>query len=173
MAMNYLDIILLIPLLWGLYKGFTKGLIVEAASLIAFGLGVWGAINFSQALANKLKIWVAWETQYLQLIAFAITFLGILIMVFFIAKLVERLAESIALGPLNKAGGAAFGVLKFALMISVLIFVINAIEKSYPFISFKTKEESLLYKPIGKVAPMIIPALDSKKLNHLFPHDKH
>ena len=30
--MNYVDILLCIPLVWGLYKGFTKGLVIEAAT---------------------------------------------------------------------------------------------------------------------------------------------
>ena len=45
--MNYLDIIIIIPLIWGAYKGFRKGFIIEIASLIALILGIWGGINFS------------------------------------------------------------------------------------------------------------------------------
>jgi membrane protein required for colicin V production len=169
--MNYLDIILCIPLLWGLYKGFTKGLIVEAASLLAFALGVWGAIHFSEYVAKKLKEWFSWETQYLQLIAFAITFLLIVMVVYLIAKLVQRMVEGMALGPINKLTGALFGALKFAMVMSVVIFVITAVEKSYPFISFKTKEESLLYKPIGKIAPMLIPAMNGSKIAEIKSND--
>ena len=39
-------------------------------------------------------------------------------------------------------------------------------------ISFKTKEESLLYKPIGKIAPVLIPALDKSKVAALIPKTK-
>ena len=41
--------------------------------------------------------------------------------------------------------------------------MIEAVEKSYPIISFKVKNESVLYKPISKIAPMLIPALNNNK----------
>ena len=45
--MNYFDIIFVIPLLWGAYKGFSKGFVLEIASFVALGLGVWGGLKFS------------------------------------------------------------------------------------------------------------------------------
>ena len=167
--MNYLDILLCIPLVWGLYKGFTKGLIVEAATLVAFGLGVWGGIHFSDYIAHKISGWFNWQSPYLPVVSFAVTFLAIIIIVYFIAKLVQRMVEGMALSVINKIGGAVFGALKFAIVMSVIIFMIDALEESYPMISFKTKEESLLYKPIGKIAPMLIPSLNKSKVAHLLP----
>jgi membrane protein required for colicin V production len=160
--MNSIDIIICIPLIWGLYKGFTKGLIIEAATFVAFGLGIWAGIYFSDFVSKKIIQQFNWHSIYLPIISFAITFLGIIILVYFIAKLVQRLAEGMALGIFNKIGGAIFGVLKFAMILSVIIFMMDAIEKSYPLIKFKTKEESVLYKPLGKVAPMLIPAMREK-----------
>jgi len=167
--MNYLDIILCIPLVWGLYKGFTKGLIVEAATIVAFALGVWGGIHFSDFIAQKLGSWFNWQSPYLPVISFAITFLGIIAMIFLLAKLVQRMVEGMALGVFNKIGGAVVGTLKFAMMMSVMIFVIDAVEESYPLVSFKAKEESLLYKPVGKIAPMLIPALNKSKVATMLP----
>ncbi len=165
--MNYIDIVICIPLVWGLYKGFTKGLIIEAASLVAFGLGVWGGIHFSDFIAKKISGVFNWTSQYLPVISFALTFLLIVILVYFIAKLIQRLIEGMALGAINKIGGAIFGSLKFALVMSVVIFVLNAIEKSYPVISFKAKAESLLYQPIGKIAPLLIPTLNDSKIGEM------
>lgn len=162
--MNYIDIILCIPLVCGLYKGFTKGLIIEAASLVAFGMGVWGGIHFSDHCAHKISEWFNWQSAYLPIVSFAVTFLLIVIVVYFIAKLIQRMVEGMALGAINKIGGAIFGSLKFALVMSVVIFVLNSIEKSYPVISFEAKKESLLYDPIGKIAPLLIPTLKESKI---------
>jgi len=162
--MNYIDIILCIPLVWGLYKGFTKGLVIEAASLVAFGAGVWGGIHFSDYSAAKISEWFSWQSPYLPIVSFAITFLIIVIVVYFIAKLIQRMVEGMALGAINKIGGAIFGSLKFALVMSVIIFVLNAIEKSYPVISFEAKKGSLLYEPISKIAPLLIPTLKDSKI---------
>lgn len=160
--MNYIDISLCIPLVWGLYKGFTKGLIVEAATFIAFGLGVWGGMHFADFVATTIKKTFNWHSAYLPIVSFAITFLGIVICIYFIANLIQKAAEGMALGPINKIGGAVFGILKFGLLMSIVIFIVNALEKSYPVFSFDAKKESLLYKPVGMIAPMLIPGLGEK-----------
>jgi len=167
--MNYLDIIICIPLVWGLYKGFTKGLIIETATIIAFALGVWGGIKFSDYIANKFTEWFDWHSPYLPILSFALTFILIIASVFLIAKLVQRMVEGMALSAINKIAGSIVGALKFAMIMSVLIFVMDAIEQSYPLISFKAKEESLLYKPVGKIAPTLIPALNKSKVAELIP----
>ena len=170
--MNYIDITICIPLVWGLYKGFTKGLIIEAASLVAFGFGVWGGIHFSDFIAKKISSFLNWQSPYLPIISFAITFLIIVVLIYFIAKLIQKMIEGMALGAINKIGGAIFGSLKFALVLSVIIFVLTAVEKSYPLVSFKAKEESLLYKPIGKIAPTLIPSLNDSKIGELIPKNE-
>src|ERR1051326_3049281 len=121
--MNWIDIIILIPLLWGLYKGFTKGFIIEVATLVAFGLAVWSGIKFSDFLSEWMKNYFHWTTKYLPIISFAVIFIGILILVFALAKLIQRFAKAVALGFVNKLAGGIFGMLKFGLILSVLIFV--------------------------------------------------
>ena len=167
--MNYIDILLCIPLVWGLYKGFTKGLVIEAATLVAFSLGVWCGITFSDYIAQKMTEHFDWHSPYLPIISFACVFLLIIAFVFLVAKMIQKMVDGVALSAINKIGGAVFGALKFALMMSVVIFMIDAIEESYPMISFKTKEESLLYRPVGKIAPTLIPALDKSKVAAMMP----
>lgn len=167
--MNYIDIILVIPLLWGLYKGVTKGLIIEAASIISLGLAIWGGIKFSDFLTAYSQQHWGWNTKYLPVVSFAILFLGILILVYAIAKLLERAVKAAALGLLDKVAGGLFGMLKFGLIMSILIFVLNAVEKSVRIIPSEIKQNSLLYEPVGKIAPLVIPGLKDSKLNQIFP----
>lgn len=160
--MNFIDIILCAPLLWGLFKGFRKGLIVEIATFISFGLGTWGAFHFSDYVSEKLKTELHLQSPYLPIISFSIIFLLIVIIIYLIAKLIQHLVEGMAMGWLNKITGAIVGALKYALIMSVIIFIFNAIEKNYPILSFKNKDTSMLYKPIGKIAPFFIPELDKR-----------
>lgn len=157
--MNYFDIIIIIPLLWGAFKGFKKGLIIEAASLIALLLGVWGGVKFSSISANFLGEMFNISEKLMPLISFSVTFIVIVIAVFLLAKLLERFIKMVALGAINKIGGAAFGVLKFGLIISVLLSLINNINAQIQFIDPKMEESSLLYTPISKIAIVVIPGL--------------
>ena len=165
--MNYVDIILIIPLLWGLYKGFTKGLIIEAASIIALGLAVWGAIKFHNFVSEWMQNSMGWSSKYLPILSFALIFIGVLLIVFGIAKLLEKIVKAVALGFLNKLGGALFGVLKFGLILSMLIFFIEAVNKSVSVFPNETKNKSLLYPWVQKIAPMVIPGLNDSRLNHM------
>jgi membrane protein required for colicin V production len=162
--MNYIDIAICVPLVWGLYRGFMRGLIVEASSLVALGIGVWGGLNFSDMFSNKVIEIFNWHSTYLPIISFAAVFLSLVISIYLLANLLAKLAKGLALGGIDKILGAVFGSLKFALIISVFIFVINAIESSYPFISIDVKNNSVLYEPLSKVAPLIIPALKNSGL---------
>ena len=61
--MNYLDIIIGILLILGLFKGLKNGLLIEVASLIALILGVYGAIHFSYYAVDFLNEKVSWSEQ--------------------------------------------------------------------------------------------------------------
>ena len=169
--MNFIDFFIVVPLAWGLYKGFTRGLITEAASLVAFGGGVWGGIHFSDFMAHTLSSTFGWQSKYMPVISFALVFLGIIILVFFLSKLILRMVDGIALSGINKILGAVFGTLKFALLLSVIIFVLDAVEKSYPIITIKSKDDSLLYRPLGKLAPTLIPALKESDMDKIFKEE--
>ena len=158
--MNYLDIILLIPILWGAYKGFTKGFIVAIASLIALLAGIYGALSFSNFTGGFLQENWDIQTEYLPVVAFAITFIAIVIAVHFVAKLVDKLVKAIALGWLNTIAGILFGVLKSIFVMSIIIFFIEKIDPQAMMIKKDFKEQSLLYEPIRKTALFVFPALE-------------
>jgi len=157
--MNYFDLIFAIPLLWGAYKGFSKGLIISVASLVALLIGIYGAIHFSGFIGSLISENVEVQDNYLPLIAFSITFVAIVVGIHFIAKLLSKLVEAIALGWLNTIAGIIFGVLKTAFIISVFIFIFEKVDSNNTFIPKEIKEESLLYQPIKQLSPTVFPSL--------------
>lgn len=157
--MNFLDIIIIIPIIWGAYKGFSKGLISELSTLTALILGIWGAISFSSFIANFLINNFNFSDKYVPIISFALTFILIIIAVHFIAKLLTKLIKAVSLNFLNKITGAAFGILKFGLIISIVIVIINKINSDLKFMSVETTNNSILYKPIEKISTTVFPSL--------------
>jgi membrane protein required for colicin V production len=158
--MNYLDIIILIPLLWGGYRGFTKGLIIEIASLAALLLGIWGGIRFSSFVSGFLAGQFGMTTQYLPVIAFAVTFIGIVILVHLVARLTDKIVKAAALGIVNRILGAAFGAAKFFLIIGVVITLLNKADKENKILSDEMKQKSLLYQPACNLVMKIYPAFE-------------
>jgi membrane protein required for colicin V production len=155
-----LDVIIAIPLLWGLYKGFTKGFIVELASLAALFLGIYAAVRFCDYIALQLKNSVNVNAEYLPLIAFALIFITVVAGVYLLAKFIENLAKSVALGALNRIVGAIFGAFKFAFILSLLLFVIDSFDKNKVFFTRELKERSLLLEPISTIVPFVLPRIE-------------
>ena len=94
--MNVLDIIFLIPLLYALYRGFKKGLIHMVSSLAALVLGIIGAIQLRPLFASALDSVFGISPEYVNVIAFAVAFVSIVIIVHLVAFLVEKLVTDLA-----------------------------------------------------------------------------
>ena len=118
--MGVLDIILGLLLVYGLYKGFINGLFVEIASIIALVAGLYGAIHFSYIAGDYLSSNMEWNERYMNITAFIITFIIIVIIVHLAGKFLTKIADFAMLGLLNKLAGAIFGALKVAVIIGAL-----------------------------------------------------
>ena len=157
--MNIFDIIITALLLFGFVRGLVKGLFVEVASLAALIGGVYGAIHFSYLISNFLKEYVTWNTEYISLAAFAITFIVIIVVISLLGKALTKIANFASLGIVNKILGGVFGVLKIGLILSVVFIFFGKMNDTIPFIKKQTLEESILYSPVKKIAPTIFPSI--------------
>lgn len=161
--MTAFDIFILIPLIWGIYRGFSKGLIMEVATLLALFLGVFFAVKFSDATETFLNVSFSIDPAYLPIVAFSITFLSVVFAVIITAKLVERFVEAAELNTVNKVGGSVLGLFKYALAISVIIFLLNCAGKDGKFFSEETRTKSVLYTPLEVISTTILPMDDLKE----------
>lgn len=160
--MNYIDIVIIVPVLWGAYIGYKKGLIIEVVSLIALGFGIWGGIHFSDYIGDILVDKI--DSEYVSLTAFVITFAVIVMTVFFLGKMLEKLVNLVQLKLLNKLAGIIFGAGKVAMIISVLLLIVSSYDKNNEFIPQQTKESSLLFHPLEQFSLNIIPAIQESKV---------
>ena len=155
--MNSLDYILLIPLLYGLYRGFTKGLIIELASLLALTLGIYGALHFSSFTVEFLSDYVEIKTVYLQLASYGLTFLIIVMVISLTGKILTMLIKLVALGLINRMIGAIFGSIKVLLILSVFILFFDRFNKQFGMVKDEVLNASLMYNPIRIQAEQFYP----------------
>lgn len=159
--MNILDILIGIPLIYAIYKGFTKGFVYEVATLLALILGVYGAIHFSDFTAELIQDTFNYESQYMEYISFIVTFIAIVIGVNLIGKIVDKMVEAVALGFVNHLLGVAFGLLKGIIILSIVIHLLNYVNDKFSFISEEKKKESLLYEPMTHISDSLFEFFDS------------
>ncbi|MCD6091773.1 MAG: CvpA family protein [Bacteroidales bacterium] len=154
--MGILDIIFIIPIVWLAYKGFSKGLIIELATLAALALGIYVSLHFSYLTADFLSDHFEMTQKYLGILSFIITFILVVIAINLIGKLLEKVIDLVALSFLNKSFGGFFGVLKAAIFLSFIIYFINNFDKNKFVFNESLTTKSVLYPYIEDVAPAII-----------------
>lgn len=157
--MVFVDILILIPLIYAAWKGFQHGIIIEVFTLLALFVGIYAGIHFSDYTAKWLRETFSWESDYLPVIAFTFTFLGIGAMVYFAGKMIEQAAKVTNLSPANKFFGILFSLLKMTYFISVFFVLLESYDDKGHFIPQKMKDESMLYVPVSKVSTSLTPAL--------------
>ena len=158
--MNYIDIILGILLIIAAFRGFSKGFIVELASLAALVLGVWGAIHFSYFTADYIRETFDYHPEHLGLISFFITFLLIVVVVHILGNILDKLAQALALGFINHLAGLLFGIFKTALILSILLVVLDRVDTQSHILPQEDKENSRVYEPLKSLAPTLLPFLN-------------
>jgi len=170
--MNWIDIVIIVLLIFGLARGFINGFIKELASLLALILGIWGAIKFSTFTAGRLYDYFDMTGPYVGIIAFMVTFVIIVVIIHFLGLLLDKFVETISLGFLNSLLGLVFGVLKSALILSVIFVVLNAINARHPFLPEEKIEQSKFYNPIADIAPAIFPIIGEGNFDKSFDRFK-
>lgn len=155
--MNYFDLILVLPIIYGVYKGFRRGLVLEFTSLLALVLGIYGASIFSKMTFEYLSTWLDIESSYLSVASYAITFISIVIIVSLGGKLLTLLLKMVALGFLNRIMGSLFGGLKSVLLISIFLIFFDKFVKPFGFVKPDLLNDSVFYEPMVKYTLDIYP----------------
>ena len=167
--MNILDIIFLVPLLFALYRGFKKGLIHMVASLLALILGIIGAIKLRPMFASILDSLFDISPDYMNVIAFSVAFISIVMVVHLVAFVVEKLIKAVALNLVNRMLGMGFGLLVTAFVISMILWPINQVNEEKQIIKPERIEGSMLFKPLSAFAPAVFPYLKKQDWKEFIP----
>lgn len=140
--MNFLDLILLIPLLWCGFKGAKNGFIMELLSLLALIAGVYVSLRFSHLVGR----WFSIHGDYAQIICFAIMFIAVSVGIYLLGKVLSQWANRSSLGIFNRLGGLLMGLGKVFVLFSVLIYFWNKIDPQEKILKTKTRNESVSFR---------------------------
>lgn len=158
--MNWLDILILVPLIWGAYNGFKKGLISQVFGTLGLIVGIWLGTHYP-GIAEGFLIGIVNE-EYLKIISFVVIFLAVVIATALLSKLVEKLINFVQLKMLNKLGGVVVGAAKILLFMLILVFILESWPTVGKLIGLDHKSESLMYSKLVTVSDLILPELQEK-----------
>ena len=157
--MGFLDIIVCALLVFAFYKGVVNGLFIELASLISLVLGIYFAVKFSSFMKEILMEYVKWNPNSIQIVAFILTFIAVVIAIHLLGKFLTGIANFAFLGWLNKLGGGFFRVLKTVLIVSIVFSLFEKINYNNYLAKQETLDKSIFFNPIQKIAGYIFPSI--------------
>ena len=117
-----IDIFFFILMLSAIYKGYARGFIVSAVSLFAIIIGLAAAVKLSAIVANWLKESTHISSQWLPFLSFALVMIGVIFLLRLLANMLQKSAEFLLMGWVNKIGGALFYTIIYTMVFSVILF---------------------------------------------------
>ena len=170
MAIDVIGIILLILFF---IRGYYRGFIVAAFSVLAILLGVLCALKLSQSLAAWLLAKGYVTSGWVQVVSYVLLFVAVVLVVHLIAKLLQKAVEGLMLGIINRLAGALLYLFLGAILWSSFLWIggrmniigpetINA-SKTYPFFS---KLAPWFFDLAGRLLPFVKDTFI--KLEHFF-----
>lgn len=142
--MNLLDILLAVPMVFLLYKGWKRGIVREVATLVGVLAGIWAAVHLSQQVAE----WMNLKSENAVLIAFFVCFVGAMVLAYLAGRMVEGLMKAAHISMANRVLGAVLGMLKALCVLAVLLNYVEMFDREEKLLKGDLKENSLLYKPV-------------------------
>lgn len=132
--MNWLDVILLLPLLVGLVRGLMRGLISEVIAIAVVILGVVGARFAAPPFSEWLLQQFAWPQGVCDVVAYTLIFLAIAILLSILAKGLTRFMRAIHLGWANRLAGGLFGICKYGVLVLIVVFIMDKTNESFHYL---------------------------------------
>lgn len=151
--MKSIDLIILIPLLWGAYKGFTKGLLMELTMLLSFILAVATGFYLMHEVMIFLKEYFDIGKTFLPLVSFMLIFIGVVLLVNLLGRLTKKLMDFTPLGNVDDLAGALLGILKWSFALSIVIWLMNNAGIHLPR---EYTEDTVIYPVLQAYGPKMI-----------------
>ena len=153
--MNLFDILIVIIFGFCLIRGFFRGFIKEVSSIIGVFGGFYAAYTYYMEFAKLLSGWIS-DKSYLYIVSFLIIFCGVFLIISILGVVIKYILNIGFLGWLDRICGAGFGIIKAALIVSVLLIPLTAfLPKEAPIVkdSMLSPHVSFISEKMAKVIP--------------------
>jgi len=144
------DLIIGFILAIGAFQGYRRGFLLELFFLLAIVLGIFVGFKLMGEGVDYLSREFNADREMLPYISFTIIFLLVMIVVSMVGKTIKNTVDKTFLGQIDAVAGSALGLIKYAFGISVIIWLIEALQLSLPA---DWRDDSKLYPIAASIAP--------------------
>lgn len=156
--MSIIDIVILVPFAFALYKGIKNGFVGQIAGISGIVLGIILGTRFSALVSGYISQWIEASESVIKIISFAIIIVLVIIAAALLSKAIEKLFNLVMLGWLNKLLGVLLAFAGTAFILGAVISLISYVNETWFTIIPQEKiAESVLYQPLEDLANMVFP----------------
>jgi len=162
----YIDLIVIVVLLYAFLKGFSNGLVNELASFLGLLIGAIISYSFSDDLSKIIDDYVEIDGQILNILSFILLFILTSLLFTIAGKYMTKLIKYISLGTINRLLGGIFSSLKFLIIIVSISMVINYFSEllAIEIIPSEQKNKSTVYPVLISIGDLLLEVLNNKSL---------
>tara|TARA_A100001035_G_C27585592_1_gene409589 strand:- start:32 stop:532 length:501 start_codon:yes stop_codon:yes gene_type:complete len=162
----YIDLIVIVVLLYAFLKGFSNGLVNELASFLGLLIGAIISYSFSDDLSKIIDDYVEIDGQILNILSFILLFILTSFLFTIAGKYMTKLIKYISLGTINRLLGGIFSSLKFLIIIVSISMVINYFSEllAIEIIPSDQKNKSTVYPILISIGDLLLEVLNNKSI---------
>ncbi len=160
--MNYIDMFFLVLLIWAVYRGYSRGFMMQLTAVAALLAGIFLAVKLSGWVSDLLENYLNIHPDSIYLVSLSLTFILVFMGVHMLGDIIENRVETGSLSFLNRILGIIFSVFKVVLICGVILAYVNRFDLRVRILPEKSREQSLFYEPLTKMATTIFPGLKAE-----------
>jgi membrane protein required for colicin V production len=147
-----IDLAFILIALFGGYRGYRQGFLMELFSLLAIIFGILAGFKLMGTALILLSDRFEINEKILPYVAFAVVFLIVVIGTTLIGKILRASIDKSFLGRIDEAAGAFLGMMKSIFLVSVLLWISLSVNFALPD-TWTT--DSVLMPYVVQVAPVV------------------
>ena len=154
--MNYIDLVIVVIVLWGFWTGMQRGLIRSVTSLLGWVVALILGSRFAPVVAPSLSM-LSHDPVVRKIAAFVLIALAVLVVSSLIGSVLRSVLKAMYLGLPERLAGGVFGTAKGLLIVMVVIQILSPWVSESPY--WQSSKGIEILEPY---APMVVEF--SKKL---------
>ena len=125
--LSWIDLVVILALAAGVFVGFTQGMIRYVLNIVVVLLAFVLASQLATPLFELLSFWTAFTPEVREFVLFFVLFIGLVIGGWFIIRAFYRRTRLPIAKQLDEIGGAIFGLVWVAVLITFLLLVLDSV----------------------------------------------
>jgi membrane protein required for colicin V production len=151
--MNWLDIVIVILLIYAVWEGWRQGVITQILGLAALALGIY----FAWKSGHSIGSWLGMEGATASVAGVVIVLVVVIVAVVLIGRLTRGLFRIVGLGAFDSLLGVLFSGIKMFCIVGLVMMLFEFADPTGKFISDDVKSSSVMYGAVEAVNGVVFP----------------